>query len=70
MTHTDQIRVGSLVQIGAPAPPSQKAVWTVRGINQAAEGVVYAALVSKSAGQYRTAPIDKLTLFRLTEVAV
>lgn len=69
MTHQERIDVGSIVQIGPAAPLDRKMTWRVTHIDQAAEGVFYARLVSGASGQHRTHPLNDLSLFRLKETA-
>lgn len=67
MSYRDDIKVGSTVFIGEPAPLDRKVTWTVKSIDQAAEGVTYARVFSGLSGQHRTVPVEQLRLFRVTE---
>jgi hypothetical protein len=64
-----QVTVGSVVQVGDPAPFDRKVTWKVLRIDRAAEGVVYATITSGLTGLTRTYPIERLTLARLKETA-
>ena len=69
MSYQDEIKVGSTVFIGEPAPLDRKTTWRVLRIDQAKEGVVYAYVTSGLSGQHRTVPLEQLRPFRVTEVA-
>lgn len=69
MTATHQFKVGDIVWVGAAAPLDRKVTWRIARLDQAAEGIQYAVLVSGLSARSRTVPTTRLTPFRVMENA-
>ena len=69
MTATHKFKVGDIVWVGAPAPLDRKATWKIARLDQAAEGLEYATLISGRSERSSTAPTTRLTPFRVMENA-
>lgn len=71
LTTSHGLKAGDLVFVGKPAPLTDKVVWRITSIYQAAEGKVYAVLTSGMTERGRTSPIETLTRFtpRVSEPA-
>lgn len=58
-----EFKPGDLVFVGPAAPLTDKVVWRVVNINQAAEGVEYATLTSGMTERSSIVPVQRLTRF-------